>query len=80
MKLGHRFAFSLWLRVMMLIILTAAVFCYAMFQGGFQSWFLFYAFLPYALYALLFALVPLESDSEKDFTTNPLEGGRRAVR
>ncbi|MDA6082961.1 hypothetical protein OSJ97_25830, partial [Escherichia coli] len=25
---------------------------YAMFQGGFVSWFLFYSFLPFALYAL----------------------------
>ncbi len=75
MKLGHRFAFSLWLRVMMLIILTAAVFCYAMFQGGFVSWFLFYAFLPYALYALLFALVPLRVTAKRTLQQTRLKAG-----
>lgn len=30
-----------------------------MFQGGFVSWFLFYSFMPFAVYALLLALYPL---------------------
>ncbi|ALC83861.1 MULTISPECIES: DUF58 domain-containing protein [Bacillus] len=35
------------------------LFCYAMFQGGFVSWFLFYTFLPFGLYALLLAFYPI---------------------
>ncbi|MBD3860655.1 DUF58 domain-containing protein [Bacillus sp. 28A-2] len=70
-----RFAISLWLRVMMLIILTAAAFCYAMFQGGFVSWFLFYACLPYALYALLFALVPLRATAKRTLQHTRLKAG-----
>ncbi len=34
-----------------------------MFQGGFVSWFLFYSFLPFSLYALLFAFYSLEDFS-----------------
>ncbi len=75
MKSRHRLAVSLWLRVMMLIILTAAAFCYAMFQGGFVSWFLFYAFLPYALYALLFALVPLRATAKRTLQQTRLKAG-----
>ncbi len=42
-----------------LLFLTLAAFSYAMFQGGFVSWFLFYSFLPFALYSLLLMLYPL---------------------
>ncbi|MGG1697995.1 DUF58 domain-containing protein [Bacillus zhangzhouensis] len=75
MKPQDRLAVSLWLRVMMLIILTAAAFCYAMFQGGFVSWFLFYAFLPYALYALMFALVPLRATGKRTLQHTRLKAG-----
>jgi uncharacterized protein (DUF58 family) len=40
-----------------LIVLT---FSYAMFQGGFVSWFLFYSFLPFALYCLAIGFYSLE--------------------
>lgn len=40
-----------------------ALFTYAMFQGGFVSWFLFYSFLPLGIYSLLFALYPLRKIS-----------------
>ncbi|WP_230504473.1 DUF58 domain-containing protein [Sutcliffiella rhizosphaerae] len=40
----------------MLVITT---FVYAMFQGGFVSWFLFFSFLPFALYAFLILVYPL---------------------
>ncbi|MRX74128.1 DUF58 domain-containing protein [Bacillus lacus] len=42
-----------------LLLLMAATFSYAMFQGGFVSWFLFYAFLPFALYSFLLLLYPV---------------------
>lgn len=37
---------------------AAVLYAYAMFQGGFVSWFLFYSFLPFLLFSLLFALYP----------------------
>ncbi|MFT8320695.1 MAG: DUF58 domain-containing protein [Bacillus sp. (in: firmicutes)] len=40
----------------MLFVLIGITFSYAMFQGGFVSWFLFYSFLPFALYGLLLAI------------------------
>ncbi|WPZ18646.1 DUF58 domain-containing protein [Geobacillus subterraneus] len=49
----HWFAFA------GLLLLAAALFSYAMFQGGFVSWFLFYSFLPFGLYAFLIVVYPL---------------------
>ena len=37
---------------LVLYLLFAGAFSYAMFQGGFVSWFLFYSFLPFGLYSL----------------------------
>ena len=36
-----------------LLLLLVCTFCFAMFQGGFVSWFIFYAYLPVALLALI---------------------------
>ncbi|WP_111646643.1 DUF58 domain-containing protein [Paranoxybacillus vitaminiphilus] len=46
-------------RVLLLIILIVVLFSYAMFQGGFVSWFLFYSFLPFGLYSFCVALYPM---------------------
>ncbi|HEO8421790.1 TPA: DUF58 domain-containing protein [Yersinia enterocolitica] len=46
-------------KLILLFLLIAMVFSYAMFQGGFVSWFLFYSFLPFALYGLLVAAYPI---------------------
>ncbi|SHS23410.1 Uncharacterized conserved protein (some members contain a von Willebrand factor type A (vWA) domain) [Mycobacteroides abscessus subsp. abscessus] len=42
-------------KLIILLFLIAVTFSYAMFQGGFVSWFLFYSFVPFALYALFLA-------------------------
>lgn len=54
MKKGRR-----WLPLVGLLLLTAILFSYAMFQGGFVSWFLFYSFLPFGLHAFAVALYPI---------------------
>lgn len=41
--------------------LLALLFSYAMFQGGFTSWFLFYSFLPIFLYTLGLLLYPIKN-------------------
>ncbi|MEI4789481.1 DUF58 domain-containing protein [Bacillus sp. FJAT-53060] len=40
-----------------------------------MSWFLFYTFLPYALYALLFALVPLRATAKRTLKHTRLKAG-----
>ncbi|UIN50822.1 DUF58 domain-containing protein [Bacillus safensis] len=40
-----------------------------------MSWFLFYAFLPYALYALLFALIPLRATAKRTIQQTSLKAG-----
>lgn len=47
-------------KLVVLFVLVALTFAYAMFQGGFVSWFLFYSFLPFALYGLALSFYPLE--------------------
>lgn len=48
-----------WSKLTLLLFLLGTTFSYAMFQGGFVSWFLFYSFLPFVIYALLILLYPL---------------------
>ena len=48
-----------WSKFIMLVSLLVLTFSYAMFQGGFVSWFLFYSFLPFVIYALLILFYPL---------------------
>ncbi|OIK15894.1 hypothetical protein BIV60_07150 [Bacillus sp. MUM 116] len=43
-----------------LLFLIVLTFSYAMFQGGFVSWFLFYSFLPFALYCLVLSFYSLK--------------------
>ena len=53
-----QFVKGIW-KLFVLFSLNMITFSYAMFQGGFVSWFLFYSFLPFSLYALSLALYPL---------------------
>jgi uncharacterized protein (DUF58 family) len=46
-------------RVTAIFFLLAITFVYAMFQGGFVSWFIFYSFLPFGLYSLLVSFYPM---------------------
>src|SRR6185312_5208429 len=47
-------------KFILLLFLILLAFSYAMFQGGFVSWFLFYSFLPFGLYAVAVLLYPLK--------------------
>ncbi len=49
------------LKLLAFMVLTVASFCFAMFQGGFVSWFLFAAFLPIALYSISLYFYPIEN-------------------
>lgn len=50
-------------QIFVLCGLFAVLFSYAMFQGGFVSWFLFYSFLPFGLYSLAIAIYPFHRAS-----------------
>src|SRR3954451_6500161 len=39
-------------KFLLLLFLILLTFSYAMFEGGFVSWFLFYSFLPFAIYCM----------------------------
>jgi uncharacterized protein (DUF58 family) len=45
--------------VMFIVLLLCLTFMYAMFQGGFVSWFLFYSFAPFGCYSLAVMIYPL---------------------
>ncbi|MDF2855295.1 MAG: hypothetical protein K0Q87_1146 [Neobacillus sp.] len=47
-------------KFIVLLFLILLTFSYGMFQGGFVSWFLFYSFLPFALYSFAFSFYPLK--------------------
>ena len=46
-------------KVILLPFLIVLTFSYAMFQGGFVSWFLFYSFLPFAIYCVALSFYSL---------------------
>ncbi len=47
-------------RLVIIFFLIVATFVYAMFQGGFVSWFLFYSFIPFGLYSSALSIYPLK--------------------
>lgn len=53
-------ALSLWGRIVFVVIILLGTFSFAMFQGGFVSWFIFYMALPFVLYSLLLNFYPLQ--------------------
>ncbi|WP_051263191.1 DUF58 domain-containing protein [Tuberibacillus calidus] len=62
------------------VVLFLIAFCYAMFQGGFVSWFVFYSFLPVFLYTILLMFYPLHDvhierlvDQEELYAEEPLQ-------
>ncbi|MFD0051698.1 DUF58 domain-containing protein [Actinomycetes bacterium NPDC127524] len=56
-----------YMKIPSLLFIAAASFAFAMFQGGFVSWFLFYTFLPFAVYPILLFFYPM-----KDFSAERL--------
>lgn len=53
------FAFKKVRKYVLVVLLVVLTFSYAMFQGGFVSWFLFYSFMPFALYCLAITVYSL---------------------
>lgn len=51
---------NLWGRLLFIVLILVFTFSFAMFQGGFVSWFIFYMTLPFLLYSLLLTFYPLQ--------------------
>ncbi|MBM7572773.1 DUF58 domain-containing protein [Aquibacillus albus] len=49
------------LKYLFVVILFGVFYSYAMFQGGFVSWFLFYSFLPLVIYMFLLLAYPISN-------------------
>ncbi|WP_057987213.1 DUF58 domain-containing protein [Lederbergia galactosidilytica] len=59
-KLKRLRRFESLFRFGLLLVLLGISYVFAMFQGGFVSWFIFYSFLPFAVYAFLLLFYPLQ--------------------
>lgn len=58
------------------LLLLVVAFVYAMFQGGFVSWFLFYLIVPIALYSVLLFFYPLSKlEAERTIETRKVYSG-----
>ncbi|WP_079504144.1 DUF58 domain-containing protein [Mesobacillus jeotgali] len=65
-------------KLIVLLVLILITFSYAMFQGGFVSWFLFYSFVPFALYALGLGFYSLkEIKAERVYTKQEYNAGEK---
>ncbi|MFC3883415.1 DUF58 domain-containing protein [Bacillus songklensis] len=70
---------KIWIQVIhitVILVLAAITFAYAMFQGGFVSWFLFYSFMPFAVYSLMVCVYPLHHlHVERELTKQTYQAG-----
>ncbi|MEO4055478.1 DUF58 domain-containing protein [Solibacillus sp. CAU 1738] len=63
-------------RVLSVVALIIFTFCFAMFQGGFVSWFIFFTVIPFLIYSVLLSLVPLRfSQIEREVLPTHLKRG-----
>lgn len=66
-------------RFLTVVGLLALTFCFAMFQGGFVSWFIFFTLLPFLLYSLLLAIIPIHiGNVEREIIPSKLQRGGKA--
>ncbi|MCM3389475.1 DUF58 domain-containing protein [Ureibacillus chungkukjangi] len=66
-------------RFIAIIVLAVITFSYAMFQGGFVSWFVFYSLTPFLLYSLLLAFAPIHIyEVSREVTPSKLHRGDSA--
>lgn len=48
------------IKVSVVLLLFVISFCFAMFQGGFVSWFIFFAVVPFLIYSMLLVFIPIK--------------------
>ncbi|MDQ0273302.1 DUF58 domain-containing protein [Cytobacillus purgationiresistens] len=75
MKRFFAFVKDIW-KLILLYLLIVITFSYAMFQGGFVSWFLFYSFLPFGFYALALSLYQIQKfEVERELSKHEFNAG-----
>ncbi len=63
-------------RFIVIILLIIITYSYAMFQGGFVSWFIFYSIVPFLIYSLLLTFVPIRIvEFQREITPSKLQRG-----
>ena len=68
------------LKFIFLLVLVILSFCYAMFQGGFVSWFLFGSFLPIALYCFALFFYPVKKiHIQREINKYEFQAGEQVV-
>ncbi|QUW23659.1 DUF58 domain-containing protein [Sporosarcina sp. Marseille-Q4063] len=71
---------SIWGRLVFVLFILVSAFVFAMFQGGYVSWAIFYAILPFILYSLFLFLYPLRTvTAERIIRTPSVENGGKLV-
>ena len=67
---------GLWGRLILVLFILFLTFSFAMFQGGFVSWFIFYMSLPFILYSVLLTFYPLHDvEATRDIHTVQVRKG-----
>lgn len=78
MKKQFRKIVDLWGRLIFVLLILLGTFAFAMFQGGFVSWFIFYMALPFTLYSLFLASYPLpDIQLSRDIHTAKIRKGNK---
>lgn len=63
-------------RLITVISLLVITYCFAMFQGGFVSWYLFFTLVPFVTYAILLAIMPIKiCEISRTFSKERIERG-----
>jgi len=70
----------IWGRLVFVLFVVLSAFVYAMFQGGYVSWAIFYAIIPFTLYSIALFLYPLRTiEAERIIRTPSVENGGRLI-
>ncbi|AYC30321.1 DUF58 domain-containing protein [Paenisporosarcina cavernae] len=79
--MSGRFSWAIAKRLLFVLFILAVAFSFAMFQGGFLSWFIFYTLLPFALYSIAFFFSPISKFRVERFihTSQIRKGGKMSV-
>ncbi|WP_172373617.1 DUF58 domain-containing protein [Sporosarcina jiandibaonis] len=72
---------SIWGRLVFVLLIILAAFVFAMFQGGYVSWAIFYAITPFILYSISLFLYPLRTVTAQRVIRTPSvkNGGKLLV-
>lgn len=62
------------------LVLIGIMFAYAMFQGGFVSWFLFYSVVPLIIYAIIIGFFPLRTMKLKRLLPNDAQHAGQSLK